>query len=249
MAYRITDAHADPPGQTEALHTEKLVRMPEVAWCYRPPPCPDVGPLPARTAGRVTFGSLNNLAKVSAPVMALWSRVLQAVPGSRLLLQKGASKLAGERMRAEFARHGIDGGRLQLLDPLPQEDQYFRLFHEIDICLDPFPYNGCVTTCNSLWMGVPVIALAGNSYVSRQGVSLLANLHMHDWIAASPEEYVAIAVRWAEHLDSLEELRSGLRERMRVSPLRDEERFTRFLEAAFRRMWVDWCATAQEPVA
>ena len=244
MAYRITDAYADPPGQTEAFHTETLVRLPEIAWCYRPPPCPDVGPLPARTVGTVSFGCLNKLAKVSAPVIALWSRVLQAVPDSQLLLLQGSSQLAGDRLRAEFARLGIDGGRLNLLEPPRREEQYFALFQTIDICLDTFPYNGCVTTCNSLWMGVPVVTLAGNSFVSRQGVSLLSNLRMRDWIARAPEDYVAVASRWAGHLDWLEKLRAGLRERMRLSPICNEARFTRSLEAAYRRLWTDWCAGA-----
>jgi len=244
MGFRITDAYADPPGQTEAFHSETLVRLPEIAWCFRPPPCPDVGPLPARTAGRVAFGCLNKLAKVSAPVIALWSRVLQEVPNSQLLLLRGASKLAGDRLRDDFVRLGIDAGRIQLLEPPRREEQYFALFRTIDICLDTFPYNGCVTTCNSLWMGVPVISLAGNSYVSRQGVSLLSNLGMRDWIAPTPEDYVATVKRWAGHLDWLEKLRFATRERMRRSPLCEEERFTRFLEAAYRRLWTEWCAGA-----
>jgi predicted O-linked N-acetylglucosamine transferase (SPINDLY family) len=241
MDYRITDPHADPPGQTESLHTEELVRLPEVAWCFQPTPAPDVGPLPALAAGHLTFGSLNKLAKVTPQAVALWGRLLQSVPGARLLLLAGAGGRTDQRLRDQFRECGIDGDRLQLVGRLPR-DGYLALYQQIDIVLDSFPYNGGVTSCDALWMGVPVITLAGNSYVSRQGVSLLSNLDLHDWIAATPEEYVAVAVRWANDVEGLGRLRSGLRERMRASPVCDGERFTRRLEEAYRDMWRRWCA-------
>ncbi len=239
--YRITDPYADPPGRTEALHTEELVRLPEVAWCYQPSASPDVGPLPALAAGHMAFGSLNKLAKVTPQAVALWGRLLRAVPGSRLLLLAGAGGQTDRRLRDQFRRCGIDGDRLQLLGRLPR-DRYLELYRQIDIVLDPFPYNGGVTTCDAAWMGVPVITLEGNSYVSRQGVSILSNLDLRDWIAGSPEEYVALAARWAKDLEGLGQLRSGLRERMRRSPVCDGVRFTRRLEEAYRAMWRRRCA-------
>jgi predicted O-linked N-acetylglucosamine transferase (SPINDLY family) len=241
MDYRITDPYADPPGQTEALYTEELVRLPEVAWCYQPPAAPDPGPLPALAAGHVTFGSLNKLAKISSPAIALWGRLLGAVPGSRLLLLAGAGSRTDQRLRDQFRQCGIDGERLQLVGRQPR-DRYLELYRQIDIVLDSFPYNGGVTTCDALWMGVPVIALAGSSYVSRQGVSLLSNLDLGAWIAGTPEDYVALAVRWVKDLEGLGRLRAGLREWMRRSPVCDGARFTRRLEEAYRGMWQRWCA-------
>jgi predicted O-linked N-acetylglucosamine transferase (SPINDLY family) len=241
MGYRITDSHADPPGQTEALHTEELVRLPEIAWCYQPSPSPDPGPLPALAAGYVTFGSLNKLAKVTPQALALWGRILKAVPGSRLLLLAGAGNRTDQWLHDQLLQCGIDWDRLQLVGRLPR-DRYLELYQQIDIALDSFPYNGGVTTCDALWMGVPVITLAGNSYVSRQGVSLLSNVDLRDWIAATPEDYEALAVRWAKDLKALGRLRSGLRERMRNSPLCDSAGFTRRLEEAYRAMWHRWCA-------
>lgn len=240
MDYAVTDPYATPPGQSEALYTEELVRLPEVAWCYQPSPSPDVGPLPALGAGHVTFGSLNKLAKVTPQVIALWGRLLGAVSGSRLLLLAGAGSQTDQRLRDQFRQCGIDGDRLQLLGRLPR-DGYLKLYRQIDIVLDSFPYNGGVTTCDALWMGVPVITLAGNSYVSRQGVSVLSNVDLHGWIAGTPEDYVALAVHWAKDLEGLGQLRSGLRERMRRSPVCDGARFTRHLEEAYRAMWRRRC--------
>jgi predicted O-linked N-acetylglucosamine transferase (SPINDLY family) len=241
MDYRITDPYADPPGQTEAFHTEELVRLPQVAWCCQPSAAPAVGPLPALATGYLTFGSLNNLAKVTPQVVALWSDLLRAVPHSRLLLLTGAGRQPDQRLRDRFRQDGIDGDRLQLLGRLPR-DQYLELYQQIDLGLDPFPYNGGVTSCDALWMGVPVITLAGRGYVSRQGVSLLSNLDLRDWIAQTPEDYVALAAHRGKDLEDLQRLRSGLRERMRLSPLCDGARFTRQLEEAYRAMWRRWSA-------
>jgi predicted O-linked N-acetylglucosamine transferase (SPINDLY family) len=240
MDYRITDALADPAGSTESFYNEELVRLPEVAWCYAPPACPDVGPLPARTAGWVTFGSMNNLAKVTQPVLALWARLLHTIAGSRLVMLTGAGPATDQRLREEFASHGIDASRLEFLGRLPQPE-YLACYGRLDLCLDPFPYNGGVTTCDALWMGVPVISLAGSCYVSRQGVSLLSNVGLHDFIAATADDYLALADRWARNLNELEMLRRDLRERMRSSPLCSASRFTRFLEEAYRQMWRRWC--------
>jgi predicted O-linked N-acetylglucosamine transferase (SPINDLY family) len=240
MDYRITDVCADPPGETDAFHTEELVRLPEVAWCYQASSSPAVGPLPALRNGHIAFGSLNNLAKLAPQVLALWSRLLHTVPGSQLILLTGAGPQTDLWLRDRFRLDGIDADRLRLVGRLPR-DQYLQVYQQIDIVLDPFPYNGGVTSCDALWMGVPIITLAGNSYVSRQGVSLLSNLDLRDWIAQTPGDYVALAAGKGNDLAELVRLRSELRERMRRSALCNGERFTRQLEEAYRTMWRRWC--------
>jgi predicted O-linked N-acetylglucosamine transferase (SPINDLY family) len=241
MDYRVTDAHADPPGLTEESYTEELIRLPEIAWCYQPSASPEVGPLPALSVGYVTFGSLNYLAKVTPETVALWSCILQAVRDSRLVLLASAARQGDRRVRDDFAAHGIAGARIDFIGRKPR-DEYLQLHQAIDIGLDPFPYNGGVTTCDALWMGVPVVTLAGRRYVSRQGVSLLSNVGLSGWIAETPEAYVEIATRWARDPTGLGRVRSGLREVLRASPLCDGQQLTRHLERAYHGMWVRWCA-------
>jgi protein O-GlcNAc transferase len=234
---RITDARADPPGTTERWHSERLVRLPEVAWCYRPPAdAPEVSEPPAGAANPITLLSVNNPAKLTADVIAVWSRILDAVPGSKLVVLAGREGSALQRVEDLFANHGIVGSRLKLVPRLPPTE-YFALFATADLALDPWPYNGGVTTCDALWMGVPVISMAGRTYVSRQGVSLLHAVGLPELIADSPEGYVEIARQWAADRDRLKAVRADLRGRMRASPLTDSIRFTRHLEAAYRRMW------------
>lgn len=232
--FRITDAYADPPGMTERWHTEELVRLPETGLCYQPGHTPDAAERPpALDAGRVTFGSFNNIAKVTADVVALWSRALRAAPGSQLLLKSGAGDAGDRRLREAFAANGVEEGRVTLIGRTPSRYAYLKLYHGVDVCLDPFPYNGITTTCDALWMGVPLITLAGRTSVSRQGVGLLSNVGLHELIAETPDAYVAVAARLTAQLSKLSALRSGLRERMTRSPLMDRVRFTRRLEAAY----------------
>jgi protein O-GlcNAc transferase len=235
--YRVTDVYADPPGLTECYHSERLVRLPETALCYRPGAGPDVASAPpVRQNGHVTFGSFNNLAKVSEEVLAVWARVLAAVPRSRLLLKAAAGSPAGGRAREALARHGVDGDRLTLVGRAATRHEYLGLYDRVDVALDPFPYNGITTTCDALWMGVPVITLAGRTPVSRQGVSLLSNVGLAPLVADSPAGYVAVAAQLADDLAQLADWRSGLRGRMSGSPLMAPERLTRHLEAAYRGM-------------
>lgn len=239
--YRITDSYADPPGMTEQYSVEKLLRLPEIAWCYQPSASPDVGPPPAAKAGHVTFGSFNNLAKTPPAVIALWARILNAVPRSRLLLLNSPDRRGTQRVQEEFQKHGIGPDRVELVKRRPREE-YLAVYNQVDIGLDPFPYNGGVTTCDALWMGTPVISLAGPTYVARQGVVLLANLGLRELIADTPDAYVTIATRLAGDLNQLRSLGKGLRERMRKSPVVDAARYLRNLEAAYRTIWKDWCA-------
>jgi predicted O-linked N-acetylglucosamine transferase (SPINDLY family) len=242
--YRLTDAFIDPPGLTEAFQTEELLRLPDTFCTYQPPAeAPPVNDLPALAAGRVTFASLNRLAKVNGAVLALWARILAAVPGARLLLQATGLDDPGtrEEVLGQFGRHGIGPERLHLRE-WGSFAGYLRHLQEADVALDTFPFNGHTTSCHCLWMGVPVVTLAGRLPVARVGVSLLANLRLPELIAETPEGYVEAAVRLAGDLERLRGLRAGLRERMRSSPLLDARTFTRHLEEAYRGVWRRWCA-------
>ena len=240
MDYRLTDPYLDPPGETDADYTERSVRL-RSFWCYEPPDeeTPPVGPLPAERNGYVTFGCYNNFAKVSRPTLELWAHVLQALPGSRLVLLAPVGRCR-DPVRRLFERAGITGDRVAFVGRADRR-AYFQSYHDLDLGLDPFPYNGHTSTLDSLWMGVPVVTLAGRTAVGRGGVSILSNVGLPELIARTPEEYVAIAVELAGDLSRLRALRAGLRARMEASPLRDGRQFAAGIEAAFRGMWERWC--------
>jgi predicted O-linked N-acetylglucosamine transferase (SPINDLY family) len=237
MDYYVTDSHSDPPGLTEAHFQEKLLRVPACAMCYQPGDAPEArAELPARQAGQVTLASLNPLCKLTDEVLDLWSRILAALPGARLLLRRGAE----ERPRAAAARHGVGPERVLLLGRAASRFDYLRRYRDVDLSLDPFPYNGITTTCDALWMGVPVLTLAGPMSVARYGVRFLRTVGLEELIATSAEDYVQRAVTLAGDLSRLAALRTGLRERMQRSPLMDSVRLTRDLETAYRTVWEQW---------
>jgi predicted O-linked N-acetylglucosamine transferase (SPINDLY family) len=243
--YRITDAKADPPGKADALNVERLVRLPDTAWCYSPPAdAPDVNELPPLSAaGRVTFGSFNAIPKLSASTIELWSTLLDRVPESRLLL-KAASFLdreTRERVAAAFGTRGIGEDRLILRPAVIGVAGHLGTYHDVDVALDPTPYNGTTTTCEALWMGVPVVTLVGRAHASRVGASLLTTIGLSELVATTREEFLQIATDLATDLPKLKDLRGGLRDRMRRSPLTDGPRFVRDLEKAYRAMWEEWC--------
>lgn len=247
MDYRLSDAHADPPELNDAFYSEAVCRLPETLLCYQPPAsAPEVRDPPAVSAGFATFGSFNNAAKVNAQVVELWAQVLAAVPRSRLLMLRGQTRDVEARLRRDFEVCGISADRLRLVQRFPP-DQYWQAYQEIDVCLDPFPYNGSVTSCDALWMGVPVITLVGRAARARQGLSLLANLGLTDLAAETPDGYVKAARRLAGDLDHLRRLRADMRDRMRASPLTDAPRFTRQLEDAYRWLWTSACAGLSAP--
>jgi protein O-GlcNAc transferase len=244
MDYRITDAYVDPPGMTEALHSEELVRLPGCAYCFAPSDEHlQVNELPALKAGHVCFGSFNNYAKLSERMVAMWSRILLRNANSRLLLiaDNAEDVRVRERVRARFAAHGVEAQRIEVQGRVSLAE-FSALHHRVDIALDTYPYNGGTTTNHSLWMGLPVVTLAGRNPVSRCGVSLLSALGMPECVAANEEEYLAIACALAADRDKLAALRAGLRDRFRASPLYDGAGLTRNLEAAYRQMWMRWCA-------
>jgi predicted SAM-dependent methyltransferase len=243
MDYRLTDEYADPPGPADACHTEKLVRLEGGFLCYRPPAeAPAVNPPPSGASGAVTFGSFNNLSKVNDTTIALWANLLKRLPQSRLLVK--AYGLAADSARRDllerFARHEISADRLELCPPEDAFAAHLARYHQVDIALDTFPYNGTTTTCEALWMGVPVISLAGKAHAARSGASILSHVGLPDLVAATPEEYLAKALALAGDAERRRELRAGLRARMESSPLIDAAGFTRRLEAAYLEMWTTY---------
>ncbi|HLH94782.1 MAG TPA: tetratricopeptide repeat protein [Xanthobacteraceae bacterium] len=242
--FRLTDAIVDPPGPADSLSSERLVRLPGGFNCYTAPDgAPDVAPLPAIERGFITFGSFNNLAKINADVLDLWAAVLKQVQGSRLILKH--RWLAFPEMRARMRRlleqRGIAGDRVELLGKLKSTADHLAAYGSVDIALDTFPYNGATTTCEALWMGVPVVTLGGDRHSARMGASLLARAGLEHLVASTPQAYVDVATRLAADLSALASLRADLRGRVAASPLCDSVKFCRQLEAAYRTMWREWC--------
>ncbi len=240
MDYVISDAIETPPG-AEAWFTEQVIRMPDGYICYDPPTyAPEVASLPAAASGRLTFGCFNNLAKINDDVVDLWCRVLRRVEDSRLILKTGPLDEPGvrERYHRLFGERGIGAERIDLQGFAPHAE-LLDTYNAVDIALDPFPYSGGLTTCEALWMGVPVLTLPGPTFAGRHSASHLTNVGRADWIVDSPDAYVEKAEAWADDIDGLAALRAGLRERTRTSPLCDGPRYARNLETALRRMVED----------
>jgi protein O-GlcNAc transferase len=239
--YRLTDEIADPPGAAARRHTERLEYLPQGFLCYQAAAsAPPVGRPPASVSGTITFGSFNNLAKVTPQVVAVWAEILRAVPNSRLVLKSGAfaDAATGRLYTERFAAEGVAPERLDLLSQDTTTAAHLARYHKLDLALDPFPYNGTTTTCEALWMGVPVVTLAGNYHAGRVGASLLTGLGLEFLVAPDEPGYVAVASRLAGDLPALATLRAGLRARLMRSPLCDADGFARQLEAAYRRMWL-----------
>ncbi|MGD0390401.1 MAG: tetratricopeptide repeat protein [Tepidisphaeraceae bacterium] len=242
--YRLSDFLADPPGQTELLHSEKLWRLPVCNWCYgKPDGAPPVRPLPAGAGGPICFGTFNNFAKASPAIMDLWAAILIAMRSSRLIIKSRglAEESVRRQIKQDFASRGVQAERLEVRGFQPDVISHLEVYNQVDIALDTFPYHGTTTTCEALWMGVPVVTLAGPAHVSRVGVSLLSNIGLPELIAQKPQQYVQIATDLANDLPRLAELRRTLRARMQASALMDAPRFARNVEATYRQMWRNWC--------
>ncbi len=242
MDYLIADAHTLPES-IEQYFTEKIWRLPETRLCFTPPDMDvPVSTLPALRNGYVTFGCFNNLTKMNDKVVELWSRIMTSVPNSRLFLKtKQLNEAAIRQHTAErFAAHKIDASRL-IMESTESREKYFAAYNRVDISLDPFPYPGGTTTVESLWMGVPVLTLNGESFLSRQGVGILMNSGLADWIANDAEEYVARAASYAQDLGQLSTLRLNLRQQVLASPIMDGKRFAEHFGNALRGMWQKWC--------
>jgi protein O-GlcNAc transferase len=239
--YRLTDPFLDPDDRNERFYSEQSIRLAETFWCYQPATeTLENTPLPSSQLGQITFGCLNNFSKVTAPTLETWSRILRQMPPARLLLYVPVGS-ARARLQEFFSQRDIEANRLEFVAKVPMAD-YFQTYGRIDIALDPFPYGGGTTTCDALWMGVPVVCLAGETAVGRGGVSILTNIGLSELIAQDTDAYVRIAVALAEDRTRLISLRASLRARMRNSPLMDAPRFARHVEVAYRAMWRAWCA-------
>jgi predicted O-linked N-acetylglucosamine transferase (SPINDLY family) len=243
IAYWLTDPVLHP-GDTREPFVETLVRLPCFYLQTPPADAPEVAPRPP-ALGRIAFVSANNPAKLSPATIALWSRVLEAVPGATLML-KFADAFADPATRRRhldaFARHGIPAGRLALLSGNRDPRHHLATVGEADIALDPFPFNGSTTSFEALWMGLPVVTLAGSCFVGRVGVSLLAAVGLSELVARDEDDYVRIAQALAADPAKLAALRSELRARVSASPLCQPASYARTVEAAFRDMWRRWCA-------
>ena len=246
MDYRITDDFVDPAGSAERRYREQLLRLPHAIACYHPPEeAPAVNALPALARGHLTFGSFNNFSKLSAQCIRTWAALLRVLPQARLRIIGAPLGEAPGHVIDLFENEGIAAGRIDMLGRLPYRE-YLEQYRQVDVALDSYPYNGGMTTADSLWMGVPVVSLLGRSPMSRFSACYLGSIGMASWVAATPAEYVDIAVRVAADLPELAQIRSGLRDTMRASPLLDAQGFTRDLEALFRNAWRKWCARAME---
>ncbi len=243
IQYLITDQHCDPAPEMDAYYSEKLCRMPGPFFCYQPPSTsPPVSLTPALKNGYITFASYNNLAKIGEDVVKLWSNVLKAVPDSRLRFQCLSLNDPPTRARFEhlFATYEIDTKRIDFT-AAKDFDTYLSGHADVDIVLDTFPWNGHTISCHALWMGVPVITLAGNRHSSRMGVSILTNLDLNDCIANSESEFIAAAKLLTQDTQQLARLRQELRPRLQASKLCNSQEFTQNLEQQYRRVWRKWC--------
>ena len=246
MDWRLTDVHADPPGDGNEFHSERLARLPETFLCFRPPEeAPEVQAPPHLKKGHLTFGSFNVLSKITREVIAVWAALLHRVPLSRLLLKATglSDSRAQGRLLDEFAHHGVGQERLALLPMDSDFGTHLSRYHEVDIGLDPFPYNGTTTTLEALWMGVPVITIAGDRHSARVGASILVNVGHEELIAGNVDEYQALAADLGSDSGRLTRLRGVMRKHVAASPVRKEAGFTRTLENEYRKMWRTWCGT------
>lgn len=243
MDWRLSDEYCDPPG-SEAFCRERIFRLDGPFLCYAAPADgPPLTPLPALQRGRITFGCFNNFAKVTEPMLRLWAALLRRVDGARLLLKSKAlaSESVRRRVMGLFADEAVAGERVELLAQTASHQEHLRLYSQLDIALDTFAYCGTTTSCEAMWMGVPVVTRAGRTHVARVGASLATWMGCERWVARSEEEYLAIAAELASDLPRLAELRAGLRARMQASALCDRVGYVRRMETAYRSMWADYC--------
>ena len=249
MDYRLTDPWCDPAESDDAFYSEALWRLPFGFNCYTAPQgLPEPGPAPHASRGFVTFGSFNNLDKISDDVLDVWAEILRRTEGSRLLLKtKTLSQTAVQRRVFDrLAQHAIAQERVDLVEWSPTLRSHFEAYRGMDIALDPFPYNGTTTTCEALMMGVPVIALSGDRHAARVSASILARLDLAVLTASDKADYVARAAALANRPETIAGLRASLRARLIRSPLADAAGYARGLEAAYREMWRRWCAAQRK---
>ncbi len=249
MDYILSDPYLTPSEKNDAF-VERIWPLPETRWCFTPPDIQiDVQDLPAERNKFLTFGCFNNFSKLNEQVFELWSKVLHAIPDSRLLLKSKQLAEGGvcSEIMQQFYSRGIASDRI-MLEKSESRDKYFAAYNKIDIALDPFPFTGGTTSVEGLWMGVPVITMAGDSLVSRQGVSILENVGLADWIAKDKDDYVNKAVLFSSDLEKLAKLRAALRSKSLSSPLFNAQRFAKNFEGALWQMWKNFENSLDEEI-
>ena len=236
--YRFTDIIADPIGEADDLHSETLLRLPNGFQCYQGNEkiLVDIE-LPQKRREQITFGSFNNVSKITPEVIKTWSKILHAVPTSRLVLKLPNLDSNTTYYHELFMQEGIAKERTEFYQRLPSMEDHLGLYNAIDISLDPFPYNGATTTCEALWMGVPVVTLLGDRHAGRVGASILSNVGLTDFIAHDINSYIDLAVEMSANTSYLQKIRAGLRERMQSAPLCDALSFASDVETAYQNMW------------
>jgi predicted O-linked N-acetylglucosamine transferase (SPINDLY family) len=244
---RFSDSVADPSGSADEVFSERLIRLQGSCLCYAPPEAaPAVAPPPAESQGYVTYGSFNVPAKHNGQVIELWASVLRAAPAARILL-KGRGVDRGrlrEATRAAFAAAGVAAERVLLRPTDRDQMDHLQHYNQVDVALDPFPYNGVTTTCDALWMGVPVVTLRGERHSSRICASILTNAGLPELVADTTSAYQAMALKLGADVERLAKLRAGMRDRLRGSRLMDAIGVTLEVEASYRRLWQEWCSAA-----
>ena len=244
IEHRFVDEYTDPPGVSDKRSAEKLVRLDGGFHCYEPPPdTPPVSELHAKKTNSITFGSFNNTSKVTEEVIRVWSRILKEIPDSKIILK--SLQLADEnvckRYMDEFIKNGCFSSQVKLISYCSNLQEHFKLYENIDIGLDPFPYNGTTTTFEALWMGVPVLTLEGDRHCGRVGFSILKGLGMNDFIAGDIDDYVSRAVSISADIDRLELIRKELRPRLKKSDFCNKEKFALKFEEGLTSIWEQWC--------
>ncbi len=239
MDYRLCDRHTNPPGETEAFHTEELVRLPHSQWCYSPWLAPVDFARTEGAPGKIRFGSVNNSTKISDMCADLWAEILRGEPRLELTVLD-VSPDQREKLLGRFATRGVDPARIVPHARMPV-GEYYEVVGNLDGVLDTCPYNGGTTTLDTLWMGTPLIAMKGDRPVARSAFSIMSTLGMSELIASTPAEYVARNLELARDRAWRQRLRSTLRERLRTSPLMDGDAFVADLESCYRKMWLSWC--------
>lgn len=246
MDYVLLDHYFYPGDSALAVYVEKPVYLP-IYRVFRPATEMPVQALPALKNGYITFGSFNNFVKLPEPVLQLWAQLLQSLPDSRLLIIVNSKDLT-DHLRSFFGARGINPDRLDIR-PRMQLEEFLTMHHQVDIALDPFPFNGATTSFHGLWMGVPMISLEGDTIAGRSGVGLLGPLKMEQFLAHDQAHYLQIAQYWASHLDELADIRRNLRQRLQQSPLMDEAGYTLSVERAYRQCWQEWCNSQRHPAS
>jgi predicted O-linked N-acetylglucosamine transferase (SPINDLY family) len=244
MDYRLVDAWTDPERDADRFATETLVRFAPTAWTYLPPAsAPEVGPLPSLANEFITFGSFNNFPKVTDALLRRWAQILNAVPAAHLLIKADGlgEPAVREPVEARLRAAGLAEDRVTVLPRTPDTASHLALYNRVDIALETFPYNGTTTTCEALWMGVPVIGCTGDRHAARVGISLLTAVGHPEWIGNSEEDYVRLAIDLAVDRERLAAYRGALRDEMRRSALLDHAAQAERFGAAVRACWMRWC--------